>query len=238
MIKHISECNKQGDACPNVNYPEIPQNEDLTMKMAKLCGIETPWHGLVWTKDDQLCYVIKRFDRVGHKSKFALEDFAQLSQKKRVTKYNSSMENVVSIIDNYTTFPIIEKLKLLKIIIFNFLTGNEDMHLKNYSLITRKGKIELSPAYDLLNTTIAIKNPKEEIALPIAGKKNNLKKKIFTQYLADERMKIPGIKVDFILDEIEAQLPAWENLISISFLSDEMKEKYLAVLMKRVKVIF
>ena len=223
---------------PNVNYPKLPQNEDVTMKMAKLCGIETPWHGLILAKNDQLCYVIKRFDRVGHKSKLALEDFAQLSQKKRVTKYNSSMENVVSIIDAYTTFPILEKLKLFRILIFNFLTGNEDMHLKNYSLITRKNKIELSPAYDLLNTTIAIKNPREQIALPIAGKKNNLKKRLFTQYLAEDRMKIPESKVNSILAEIEAQLPKWKNLISISFLSDEMKEKYLELLQRRVEIIY
>jgi len=222
----------------NDNYPELPQNEDLTMKMAKICNIETPWHGLIWAKNNQLCYVIKRFDRVGHKSKLALEDFAQLSQKTRVTKYNSSMENVVSIIDSYTTFPILEKIKLFRIIIFNFLIGNEDMHLKNFSLITRNKKVELSPAYDLLNTTIAIKDPIEEIALPIAGKKRNLKKKHFIQYLAEDRMKIPIIKISSILSEIYEGIKEMKNYISISFLSNEMKKKYLALLQKKIRVIY
>ena len=222
----------------NSSYPELPENEDLTMKMAKICGIETPWHGLIWSKENQLCYMIKRFDRKGHNSKLALEDFAQLSQKKRVTKYQSSLENVVSIIDQFTTFPILEKHKLLRLTIFNYLVGNEDMHLKNFSLITRNDKVELSPAYDLLNTTIAIENPIEEIALPIVGKKSKLKLKHFTQSLAKERMKISENKISNILEEIEASLTNWKSLISISFLSDEMQQKYQELLEKRVKVIF
>jgi serine/threonine-protein kinase HipA len=223
---------------PNDNYPELPQNEDLTMKMAALCSIETSWHGLLWAKNNQLCYIVKRFDRVGHKAKLPLEDFAQLSQKKRITKYSSSMENVVSIIDRYATFPILEKIKLFRIVVFNFLTGNEDMHLKNFSLLTRKNKIELSPAYDLSNTTIAIQNPIEEIALPIAGKKSNLRRKHFIEYLGEDIMKIPVLKINEILSEIESSISKWENLISISFLSDDMKEKYLELLQKRIRVIY
>ena len=222
----------------NTNYFQLPQNEDLTMKMAKVCKIEVPWHGLIWGIDEQLSYIIKRFDRKGHNSKIALEDFAQLSQKKRVTKYNSSMENVVSIIDLYCTFPILEKQKLFRLTVFNYLTGNEDMHLKNFSLITKNNKVELSPAYDLINTTIALENPVEEIALPIAGKKSNLRKKHIIQYLAKERMKISRGKIDLMLMEIEASIDSWNNLISISFLSTEQKEKYWELLQKRVKIIF
>lgn len=223
---------------PNMNYPELPENEDLTMKMAGICGIETPWHGLIWSKGDRLCYAIKRFDRAGRKLRLALEDFAQLSNKKRVTKYNSSMERVVSIIDEYTTFPVIEKIKLFRIIVFNHLSGNEDMHLKNYSLITRDDVIGLSPAYDLLNTSIAIGNPKEEIALPIAGKKKNLRRSHFVKYLAEERMNIPAKKIASVLEDLRSCISEWENLIEKSFLSDSMKESYLELLYQRVRVIF
>ncbi len=222
----------------NRNYHELPENEDLTMRMAKVCGIEIPWHGLIFSKNDELCYMIKRFDRKGHRSKLAVEDFSQLAQKKRKTKYDSSMEKVVSVIDQFATFPVIEKLKLFRIVLFNFLTGNEDMHLKNFSLITREQKVEMSPSYDLLNTSIAIEAPIEEIALSIAGKKSNLKKKDFVEYFARQRMRLPGKNIHTILEEIESCIPQWENLISISFLSDNMKDKYNILLDKRLKVLY
>ena len=106
---------------PNDLYPELPQNEDLTMKMAKICNIEVPWHGLIYSKGNILNYVIRRFDRVGHNDKLALEDFAQLSNAKRSTKYNSSMERIISIIDEFCTFPILDKIKLFRRTLFNFL---------------------------------------------------------------------------------------------------------------------
>jgi len=222
----------------NANYPELPQNEDLTMKMAKMIGIETPWHGLIYSKNEDLNYVIKRFDRKGHSSKLALEDFAQLAQANRKTKYNSSMERVVAIVDEFSTFPILEKLKLFKLTLFNFMVGNEDMHLKNFSLITRNGKVELSPAYDLLNTSIALKNPIEEIALPISGKKSKLSKKLLVDYLGRERMKLPVSRIDRVMEEIQAYEENWKELISISFLSDEMKDRYYELLQDRWKRIF
>src|SRR5882724_11657416 len=104
-----------------------------------------------------------------------MEDFAQLSGASRDTKYESSMEKVAKVIDAYCTFPVIEQIKLFQRVLFSFLVGNEDMHLKNFSLITRKtGRVDLSPAYDFVNSTIALPNAKEEMALPIRGKRSNL----------------------------------------------------------------
>ncbi len=125
-------------------FPELPQNEDLTMRLAASVGIEVPLHGLIWSKDSSLTYFIKRFDRRGHKDKVAVEDFAQLAGMSRDTKYNYSMEKLVRLIDDYCTFPAIEKAKLFKLVLFNFLTGNEDMHLKNYSVIVRNGKMTIT----------------------------------------------------------------------------------------------
>jgi serine/threonine-protein kinase HipA len=134
------------------------------------------------------CKFQKRFDRIGHNKKLALEGFAQLSNEDRHTKYNSSMEKVITVIEKFCTFPKIEFVKLFKLTLFNFLVGNEDMHLKNFSLITKNKKISLSPAYDLLNSTISQKNAKEEIALPIRGRKSNLTKRDFFDYFAVERL--------------------------------------------------
>jgi serine/threonine-protein kinase HipA len=132
-----------------------------------------PPHGLLSTLDKGWVYFVKRFDREGRSDRVAVEDFAQLSGASRETKYESSLESVVQIVDKFCTFPALEKPKLVKRLLFCFLTGNEDMHLKNFSLWSRRGVISLSPAYDLLNTTLVLEQVVEESALPLAGKKPN-----------------------------------------------------------------
>lgn len=214
-------------------YPELPENEAITMSLAKTIGIEVPVHGLVYSKDNSLTYFIKRFDRIGHNKKLALEDFAQLSGEERDTKYKSSMEKVIVIVGRFCTFPKIEFVKLFKLILFNFLVGNEDMHLKNFSLITRDKKIGIAPAYDLLNSTIAQKNTKEELALSLKGKKNNLTKNDFLKYFAIEKLSLNQNVVDKILQEFHQAIPQWRELIGCSFLSQPMQEKYLQLLNER-----
>lgn len=210
-------------------YPELPENEAITMSLAQTIGIEVPVHGLVYSKDNTMTYFIKRFDRKGRHDKLAVEDAAQLLQLGRDTKYNSSMEQVVKILFDFCSFPRIEAIQLFKRVLFNFLTGNEDMHLKNFSLITRNQKITLSPAYDLLNTTIAQKDSKEEIALPLNGKKNHLRKSDFLSYFAD-RLQLNQTIIASVLEEIQQVLPQWKILISQSFLSTAMQKKYLQLL--------
>ena len=216
-------------------YPELPENEAITMSLAKTIGLEVPIHGLVYSKDQSMTYFIKRFDRIGHNKKLALEDFAQLSGEDRHTKYNSSMEKVITVIEQFCTFPKIEFVKLFKLTLFNFLVGNEDMHLKNFSLITMGNKISLSPAYDLLNTTITQKNAKEEIALPLRGRKNNLNKRDIFDYFAVERLGLNQKVIDGIIQEFQQAIPKWQELIGISFLSQAMQEKYLLLLEARWK---
>ena len=214
-------------------YPEVPENEDLSMRMAHIAGIEIPLHGLVYSIDGRFTYFIKRFDRYGKKKKRSLEDFAQLAGKSRETKYDFSMEKIVAILDEYCTFPVIEKVKLFRLTLFNFLIGNEDMHLKNYSLITMNNKVELSPGYDLLNTTIALPNPQEEIALPLAGKKRNLNSKVLIKYWGKERLGLNDVVINQVVSTFTKMWDEWERLINISFLSQKMKENYLELLNSR-----
>lgn len=219
-------------------FPELPQNEDITMRLAETIGIEIPLHGMVWSSDLTLTYFIRRFDRKGQKDKLPVEDFAQLAGMSRHTKYQYTMEKVLKLLDEYCTFPAIEKAKLFKLVIFNYLTGNEDMHLKNYSIIVRNGITEISPAYDLLNSTIVLKNNAEEIALSLHGKKSNLTADILIRYFGSERSLLPTIVIDKILHEINCQLPKWFQLLDDSFLSLEMKAKYQSLLEHRINVIF
>jgi len=217
---------------PSLDFPELPANEDLTMRLAAAAGIETPVHGLVRAQDGSLTYFIRRFDREG-RTRMPLEDFAQLSGASRETKYESSMEKVAAIVDRYCTFPAIERLKLFERTLFSFLTGNEDMHLKNFSLITRRGRIDLAPAYDLLNSTIALKNPQEEMALPIRGKRSSLTRDDLFNYFASERLQINERVLSEMAKRFQAALPLWDDLLAASLLSPEKKTAYAAVLAER-----
>jgi serine/threonine-protein kinase HipA len=211
-------------------FPELPQNEDVTMRMAKVFGLDVPFHGMLYAKDGSLSYFIKRFDRYGKGKKLATEDFAQLTGNTRDTKYRFTMEKLVPVIDEFCSFPAIEKADFFKRILFCYVTGNEDMHLKNFSLITKNGKTTLTPIYDFLNSSIAIKNPEEEIALTLKGKKSNLKATDFVDYYAKERLQLNEKTITTILEQMHKTIPKWKELLEISFLSDEMKEKYLGLL--------
>jgi serine/threonine-protein kinase HipA len=218
-------------------YPEMPQNEDLTMRLASETGLDVPLHGLIWSKDHSLTYFIKRFDRRGQNDKVPTEDFAQLAGMSRETKYDYSMEKVVTVIDDFCTFPSIEKLTLFKLTIFNYLTGNEDMHLKNFSIISEEGKVKLSPCYDLVNSTIEYKKQDEEIALPLKGKKKHLNRNILVDYFGKERCELTSKSIDNVLETIYSAVPKWKEFIDISFLSNEMKEKYHKLLGTRLAVL-
>lgn len=216
-------------------FPELPENEDVTMKMAKVYGLDVPFHGLVYSKDGSLSYFIKRFDRYSKGKKYATEDFAQLTGNSRDTKYDYTMEKLIKVIDEYCTFPAIAKADFFKRVLFCFITGNEDMHLKNFSVITKAGKTTLAPVYDFLNSSISIKNPQEELALSLKGKKSNFKSAELIDYYAKERLELNDKTITAILSDMNKSLSKWIDLVEISFLSDTMKEKYLKLMDNRIK---
>jgi serine/threonine-protein kinase HipA len=202
------------------------------MRLAGVAGLDVPFHGLIHSKDGALSYVIRRFDRTGRTGRVPLEDFAQLLGQDRDTKYGSSMEQVASVLDRFCTFPAIEKLKLFKLTLFNYLTGNEDAHLKNFSLIRRNDKVELSPAYDLLNSTIVVDSG-EELALPLNGKKNKLRREDFLDYYAKERLGLTEKSISRTIRDLESAYPLWLELLGRSFLSDKRKALYRSLLDRR-----
>tara|TARA_R110000868_G_scaffold160854_4_gene390641 strand:- start:93 stop:1037 length:945 start_codon:yes stop_codon:yes gene_type:complete len=219
-------------------YTELPQNEDLTMRLAHDIT-DVPLHGLMYCIDGSFTYFIKRFDRVGKGNKIPTEDFAQLLGLTRYSKYDCSMEKIIPVIDKYCTFPKIEKVKLFTRVIFNYIVGNEDMHLKNYSLISNNNITQLAPAYDYLNTTLAIgiNKTKEQMALSVNGKKNNLLRKDLIDYYGIERLELDLDIINNILKKIKLSLPKWNDIIEISFLSNYSKEIYKLILNKRTKII-
>ncbi len=221
---------------PHQIYDEVPENEGITMRLAHFFGIDVPLHGLMYNKDGTKSYFIKRFDRIARGHKLAVEDFSQLLGNSRNTKYDSSMEKVSSVLDTHCTFPLIEKRKLFRRTLFCFLVGNEDMHLKNFSLIRVANKIELTPAYDLLNTTILLKSG-EELALPLRGKKSRLTKDDLFDYFAKSSLGLTEKVVQEELAEVQKIGTHWESLIQESFLADKTKERYTQLLQERIKRI-
>lgn len=218
------------------HYPELPENENVSMKLAESLGIEIPVNGLLFAKDNSVAYFVKRFDRLPRNKKLHTEDFCQIAGLNRDTKYDYSMEKLILLLDEYCTFPVLEKQKLFERVVFNWLIGNEDMHLKNYSLITRNNKVELSPGYDFLNSTIVI-NAKEEIALTLSGKKSNLNRKDLIEYYGTQRLGLSEAFINKLLEKIKSVYPEWINKINNCFLSQSMKDKYLNLLEIRMKKI-
>lgn len=219
------------------NVPELPQNEDLTMRLAKLIGIEVPLHGMIYSADNSLTYFIKRFDRINHGKKMAVEDFAQLTDESRMSKYSRTLEDVVRVLNEHATFPLLEKYKLLQRVLFNFLVGNNDLHLKKIALINRDGKVELAPAYGWKNMTIVDDKNKNQMALSLNNKQSDFTKKDFIEYFACQKLTLRKEQVLELLQTIQANIPSWKRLIEISFLSDAMKKRYAEVLDQRSGVL-
>ncbi len=222
---------------PRTDLPHLPENEDLTMRLGAAAGLDVPLHGLVHAGKQQFVYFIKRFDQRALKQKLGVEDFGQLAGLDKESKYDFSMEKAAAVIEQFCTFPLVDKEKLWHLTLFSFLVGNEDMHAKNFSVVREGDTIKLSPAYDLVCSTIEIQT-REELALPLHGKKSNLQRKDFVDYFGKERLKLPDHSISAILQRLEVSIPQWRELIGISFLAEEKKERYLALIEKRAARIF
>ena len=116
--------------------------------------------------------------------------------------------------------------------------GNEDAHLKNFTLITRNGKVELSPAYDLLNSTMILRGSNiEEFALPLAGKKRKLTRELLVDYYGRERLKLSEKSIEQVLNDFQKADAEWERLLSVCFLSPELKVAYQEFLRQRKQLL-
>ena len=215
---------------PSKEYPCLPENEDLTMHLAESVGIRTATHSLIRLSSGELAYITRRFDR--HKGqKIAVEDFCQLTETLTEHKYRGSVEKIGKLVRQFTTNKGYEQQRLFEVILFCYLTGNTDMHLKNYALIENPlGQYELSPAYDLLSTLLVLPD-EEESALTINGKKNRLKRTDFDSLA--KALQINEKTVGAIYQRFAKALPTWQQWIERSFLSNTMKEQYTHLLISK-----
>ena len=216
-------------------YPELPENEDLTMHLAEAARIKVVPHSLIHLADGSLGYITRRIDRTKKGEKIDMEDMCQLTLHPTEYKYKSSCEQIAKAIAAYSSTPRLDLVNFTQVLLFSFVTGNNDMHLKNFSLYRPKALYQLSPAYDLLNVAIANPKDKEEMALSINGKKAQIKLADFLK--ASDTMGIEQRVTLGLINGLRNAMPAWIDLINNSFLSDEMKQNYLDLISRRMDVL-
>ncbi len=217
---------------PAAMYPELPEVEDATMHLAQLARIKTAPHCLIRMRSGNLAYITRRMDRT-KKGKLAMEDMCQLTERLTEDKYQSSYEQIGKAIQKHSATPGLDVVNFFELVLFSFLTGNADMHLKNFSLLEQPGMgMTLSPAYDLLNTALVNPADKEEMALTLNGRKNKIKKQDFVA--AMNKLKVEEKQQENIFNKMTKAYPKWLEMIDRSFMSDAFKEQYKTILTERI----
>ncbi|PJI18981.1 toxin HipA [Prevotella intermedia] len=215
------------------NYPQLPENEDLTMHLAEVAKISVVPHSLIRLADGRLGYITKRIDRTTDGQKIDMEDMCQLTLHPTEYKYRSSYEQIAKAIVQHCDTPKLALVNYMQLLLFCFVTGNNDMHLKNFSLYRPADSYQLAPAYDLVNVSIANPNDKEELALTLSGRKNKLQLDHFLH--ATATMGLEEKVVLRLIANMNKALPKWKVLIHSSFLSEDMKKAYEDTIVKRLE---
>lgn len=220
---------------PSNRWPELPANEHCTMMLAEAAGLETVPNGLIHLASGELAYITKRVDRDDKGNKFAMEDMCQLSGRLTEDKYKGSHEQMAKIIKQFAANPLFDLTRFFELVLFSFITGNGDMHLKNFSLL--KDPVvgwKLAPGYDLLNTRLVIPEEKdpEELALTIAGKKSNFNPDSFTEF--GNTIGLNAKQIQNIKEGLLSKQPLLHQAIEKSFLSDEKKGLYKEIVEVRM----
>lgn len=206
------------------SFANLPENEDLTMHMAEAVGIKTVPHSLIRFSNGELCYITRRVDRTKKGEKIAMEDMCQLSERLTEDKYKGSYERISKLIRKYSSAPLLDVVNFWEVVLFSWITGNSDMHLKNFSLYRPTDSYMLTPAYDLLSTAIVMPEDDEELALTLNGKKKRIKREDFEKAMSESGMDEKAISNLF--KRFSKAIPKWHSLIDESFLSEELKIEY------------
>lgn len=216
-------------------YLNLPENEDLTMHLAELAKIKTVPHSLIRFKDSSLAYITKRIDRNKKGGKIPMEDMCQLTEKLTEQKYKGSHEQIAKKIVEFSAYPVLDLINYFEVLLFCYLTGNADMHLKNFSLYKGTGEYIFAPAYDLLSTKLVIPEDNEELALTLNGKKRKLKRTDFDNLL--KSFKVDEKAIENVYEKFRKVLPQWYDFIDTSFLPEQMKEEYKQLIQSRSAIL-
>lgn len=219
-------------------FANLPENEDLTMHLAEAAGIKTVPHSLIRFADGELCYITRRVDRTKKGAKIAMEDMCQLSERLTEDKYKGSYERIAKLIRQHSSAPLLDVVNFWEVVLFSWLTGNADMHLKNFSLFRPADDYILTPAYDLLSTALAMPEDDEELALTLNGKKKRIKREDFEKAMRDSGIDEKAIAN--LLARFSKAIPKWHELIDVSFLPTDLQEAYhdkIDTMTKRISIL-
>lgn len=208
-------------------YASLPEIEDLTMHLAEVSKLKTVEHSLIRLKSGELAYITKRIDR-NKGRKLHMEDMCQITERLTEHKYKGSYEQIAKAIKKYSANSGLNVIDFFELVLFSFLTGNNDMHLKNFSLLKRNSEYDLCPAYDLVASELVVEGDDEDLALNLNGKKKKIKKKDF-----EIAMKDAGLNqkvIENIFKKYKRLIPKWSEFIEESFLRESMKEEYKSLL--------
>jgi serine/threonine-protein kinase HipA len=206
-------------------FPWLPEVEDLTMHLAEIGRISVVPHTLIRFSDGELAYMTRRIDRDSRGKKYLMEDMCQISGRVTADKYKSSYENIAKMIKRYSSAPMLDLVNFWEVVVFSWITGNSDMHLKNFSLISQTpGNYVLSQAYDLLNVHLIFPEDDEELALTLDGKKKRIDRKSFERAMASSGLEKKV--VENIFNKFKSVARQWYDFIDTSFLPSQLKEKY------------
>ena len=217
-------------------YRNLPEIEDLTMHLAEIAKITVVPHGLIRFADGELCYITRRIDRMDNGTKVPMEDMCQLSERLTEYKYKGSYEQIAKLIKKYSAFSQLDLVNFWEVVIFSWIIGNADMHLKNFSLYNSlQLGYSLTPAYDLLSTAIVMPEDPEELALTLNGKKRKIQRSDFVKAMVASGLNEKVIAN--IAKKFRHSIVKWLGFIDLSFLPESMKREYKRLILSRALML-
>ena len=218
---------------PQGSFESLPENEHVTMCIAKAIGFDVPAFGMVQIPRLGWVFVNRRFDCQDDSVVRRMEDFGQLLGYPSDMKYRGTYNQIANCIQRHSDAVRIDVIEFWKRLVFAFFIGNGDMHLKNWAMLEQtslNGCFRLSPCYDFLNTRLPLPKEQFELALPLDARQNRLNRKRFLEF-ADR------LNITEFANKVLAELPKWleitERLVSHSLLPAEKKERYLEIVHER-----
>ena len=217
-------------------FANLPELEDLTMHLAEIAKIQVVPHSLIRFSDGELCYITRRIDRTENGEKLAMEDMCQLTERLTEHKYKGSYEQIAKVIQKYSSVPKLDLVNYWEQVVFSWITGNADMHLKNFSLYSKVDHLyNLTPAYDMLSTALVMPEDIEELALTLNGKKRKIRKSDFE--ISMRASELEEKVIGNIFNKFLKVKDKWFDFIDISFLPDEMKIAYKDIITNRLNLL-
>lgn len=214
----------------------LPEIEDLTMHLAEISHIETVPHSLIRFADGELNYITKRIDRTDDGKKLPMEDFCQIAGFMTDQKYQGSYEYIASLVKQYSCVSGLDLVNFWEQVIFSWIVGNADMHMKNFSLISKeRGKYKLAPTYDQVSTAIVMPEDTEELALPLQGFKTKLMSFDFIYAMTDSGIETK--MAERILNRFQKFKKPWFECIDASFITLEQKVEFKKIITSRLETL-